>query len=153
ERVLRWVKALRNRWLPKRAAEVVAAELDGRTVDDWLASDTPLKARVEARLATELGLEPGAAFLDYPEKSRVCALALQVRLRSGKVIPGGPAGQTGLIGLPRIAEVLCQTARVSRLFTLGGPRQVTRGVLVALAQQDAVTVARGVEESTPLLGS
>jgi len=153
ERVLRWVKALRNRWLPKRAAEVVAAELDGRTVDDWLASDTPLKARVEARLATELGLEPGAAFLDYPEKSRMFALDLLVLLRSGKVIRVGPAGQTGLIGLPRIAEELYQTARVLRLFTLGGRREVDRGALVALAQQDAATVARRLDESTPLLGS
>ena len=153
ERVLRWVQALRNRWLPKRAAEVVAAELDGRAVGDWLAGDTPLKARVEARLAEELGLEPGAAFLDYPEKSRMFALDLLVLLRSGKVIRVGPAGQAGLIGLPRIAEELYQTARVLRLFTLGGRREVDRGALIALAQQDAATVAQRLDASTPLLGS
>lgn len=153
ERVLRWVMALRNRQLPKRAAEVVAAELDGRTVGDWLAGDTPLKARVEARLAAELGLEPGAAFLDYPEKSRMFALDLLVLLRSGKVLRVGPAGQAGLIGLPRIAEELYQTARVLRLFTLGGRRDVDPTALVALAQQDAAAVARRLDAATPLLGS
>lgn len=153
ERVLRWVKALRNRWLPKRAAEVVSAELDGRTVGDWLAGDTALKTRVEARLAEELGLEPGAVFLDYPEKSRMFALDLLVLLRSGRVIRVGPAGQAGLIGLPRIAEELYQTARVLRLFTLGERREVDRDALVALAQQDAATVAQRLDASTPLLGS
>jgi len=153
ERVLRWVQALRNRSLPKRAAEVVAAELDGRAVGDWLASDTPLKARVEARLAEELGLEPGGALLDYPEKSRMFALDLLVQLRSGKVIRVGPAGQAGLIGLPRIAEELYQTARVLRLFTLGGRREVERAALIALAQQDAAAVERRLEAATPLLGS
>ena len=153
ERVLRWVQALRNRSLPKRAAEVVAAELDGHAVGDWLAGDTTLKMRVEERLAEELELEPGGAFLDYPQKSRMFALDLLVRLRSGKVIRVGPAGQAGLIGLPRIAEELYQTARVLRLFTLGGRREVDRGALIALAQQDAETVERRLEASTPLLGS
>ncbi|MFO7260395.1 MAG: HD domain-containing protein [bacterium] len=153
ERVLRWVRALRNRSLPKRAAEVVAAELDGRAAGEWLAGDTPLKARVEDRLAQELGLEPGGAFLDYPEKSRMFALDLLVRLRSGKVIRVGPAGQVGLIGLPRIAEELYQTARVLRLFTYGGRREVDRSALIALAQQDAATVERRLASSTPLLGS
>ncbi|HEX7091123.1 MAG TPA: HD domain-containing protein [Longimicrobiales bacterium] len=152
-RVLRWVAALRNRQLPKRAAEVVAAELDGRAVGEWLAGDTMLKARVEERLASELGLEPGEVFLDYPEKSRMFALDLLVLLRSGRVLRVGPAGQAGLIGLPRIAEELYQTARVLRLFTLGGRREVERAALIALAQQDAATVERRLEAATPLLGS
>jgi hypothetical protein len=152
-RVLRWVTALRNRRLPKRAAEVVAAELGGQAVGDWLAGDTPLKARVEERLAEELGLEPGEAFLDYPEKSRMFALDLLVLLRSGRVLRVGPTGQAGLIGLPRIAEELYQTARVLRLFTLGGRREVDRDALIALAQQDAAAVERRLAASTPLLGS
>src|SRR5690606_18236583 len=39
-RIGRWLEMLRARRLPKRAAEVVAAELDGDEVGRWLIHDT-----------------------------------------------------------------------------------------------------------------
>src|SRR5690606_5655101 len=97
------VEALRMRRLPKRAAEVVAAELDEAAIGDWIETDTPLKREVEERIAQELALAPGDAFLDYPEKSKMFGLDLLVQRRSGEVIRLGPEGRAGLIGLPEIA--------------------------------------------------
>jgi HD superfamily phosphohydrolase len=150
-RVRRWVVDLRARRLPKRAAEVVAAELDGERVGDWLTTDTALKRRVEDRLAEELGLELGGAFLDYPQKSAMFALNLLVVRRSGELLRLGPGGRAGLIGLPRVADELYQTARVLRLFTLGGRREVDGRKLARLATLGEEEVRRRLEEAKPLL--
>ncbi len=151
-RVGRWVAMLRARRLPKRAAEVVAAEMDGDAVGRWLIADTALKRRVEERLARELGLPPGEAFLDYPEKPAMFGLNLLVRRRSGEVIRLGPGGRAGLIGLPRVADALYQTARVLRLFTLSERREVAPEAVVRLALLPAPEVERRLESATPLLG-
>jgi uncharacterized protein len=118
--VARLVSALQGRRLPKRVVEVVAAEV-GPEVGGWAASDTPLKRGVEDCLAEELGLEPGAVFLDFPEKPGMFRLDLLVQRRAGEVLRLGPGGEAGLIGLPRVAEELYRTARVLRLFTLAPP--------------------------------
>ncbi len=152
-RVGRWVTMLRARRLPKRAAEVVAADLDGDEVGGWLTTDTPLKRRVEERLAEELELPPGDVFLDYPEKPAMFGLDLLVQRHTGEVIRLGPGGRAGLIGLPRIADALYQTARVLRLFTLGERREVAPEAVAELALSSADEMQRRLEEATPLLGS
>jgi hypothetical protein len=136
------ISALRARRLPKRAAEVAAGELPADDVAiEWLCSDSPLKRRVEDRIARELGLGPGDVFLDYPEKSAMFALDLLVQRRSGDVMRLGPGGKAGLMGLPGVADELYRTARVLRLFTLGERRTVDPRALARLA-------ADGPDETT-----
>lgn len=145
-------EALRMRRLPKRAAEVVAAELDEAAIGDWIETDTPLKREVEERIAQELALAPGDAFLDYPEKSKMFGLDLLVQRRSGEVIRLGPEGRAGLIGLPEIADELYRTARVLRLFTLNGRRVVDPAALARLAQHSNEAMIERLESDEPLLG-
>jgi HD superfamily phosphohydrolase len=149
--VLAGVRALRSRQLPKRAAEVTAAELGGDGVGEWIASDGALRCAAEDHIAAELDLPAGAVFLDYPEKAMMFGLHLLVQRRSGEVLRLGPTGRTGLIGLPEIAAELYRTARVLRLFTLGGRREVRPGSLARLAQRTAVDVRAAVAGGTRLL--
>ncbi|MBR9990076.1 MAG: HD domain-containing protein [Gemmatimonadetes bacterium] len=149
--VARGVRALRERKLPKRAAEVAAADLDESRVGDWLTADTPLKREVEERLAADLGLPGGAVYLDYPEKSMMFGLHLLVRRRSGEVLRLGPEGRAGLIGLPEVAAELYRTARVLRVFTQGERRDLDAASLVALVQQDAGSVRAALAGGAPLL--
>jgi hypothetical protein len=150
-RVERWIARLRTRRLPKRAGEVVAAELEGKVAGEWLAVDSPLKRRVEERLAQELGLEPGGVYLDYPEKPAMFALDLLLQRKSGAVLRLGPTGEAGLIGLPRMAALLYQSARVLRIFTVGGRRRVDAGSLIRLAALTPAEVADRLDASAPLL--
>ncbi|HEX7052179.1 MAG TPA: HD domain-containing protein [Longimicrobiales bacterium] len=152
-RVGRWVGMLRARRLPKRVAEVAGAEVDGGDVGEWLAADTPLKRQVEDRIAQELGLRPGDVFLDYPEKPAMFGLDLLVQRQSGRVIRLGPAGEPGLIGLPRVADELYRTARVLRLFALGGRREVDPAVLAGVAALGESEARRRLADATALLGS
>lgn len=135
-RVAAGIAALRERRLPKRVAEVSAGELDGAS-PEWLETDTPLKRRVEERIAGELGLPPGSAFLDFPEKRAMFGLDLLLLRRSGEVMRLGPGGQAGLIGLPRIADELYRSARVLRLYVQGERRAVPAVRLAALAAATA----------------
>lgn len=151
-RVADWVAALRARRLPKRAAEVVAAELDGGPSGEWVVLDSALKRAVEERLAVELGLPPGSVYLDYPEKPAMFGLDLLLQRRSGEVLRLGPLGRAGLIGLPRIAEELYQSARVLRLFTWGARREVDAERLAALARLPAGEVGGRLRDPAPLLG-
>jgi HD superfamily phosphohydrolase len=125
--------ALRARQLPKRAAEIPAAEV-AVDADEWLALDSPTKRAVEERLSAELGLPAGAVFLDFPEKVQMFHLNLLVRRRGGEVQRLGPPGHEGLIGLPRVADELYRTARVLRLFTVHERRTVAPRVLDGLAR-------------------
>jgi uncharacterized protein len=149
--VARGIDDLRERRLPKRAAEVAAAEIGDGGGGRWLETDSPLKRRVEEEVASELGLPPGAAYLDYPEKRAMFALDLLVRRRSGEILRIGPAGRSGLIGLPRIAEELYRTARVLRLFTAGERRVVEPARLARLAARTEAEVADRLEAGAPLL--
>src|SRR5690625_3395936 len=140
-KIERWVGALRSRRLPKRLLEIVAADLDGEGVGEWMVFDSPLKREVEDRLASELGLEPGAIFLDYPAKPLMFDLDLLALRGDGEVIRLGPRGESGLIGLPRIADELYRSARVLRLFAFGeglGESRAVRSALIGRIDPDAL---------------
>lgn len=149
--VASWIEDLRNRRLPKRAGEIVAADLEKAGVADWVEKEPPLKRRVEDCLAQELGLEPGCVFIDYPEKAAMFGLDLLVQRRDGTVLRLGPGGRAGLIGLPRVADELYRTARVLRLFTHGGRRTVGPPALAQLVGLDAGTLASRLAAGQPLL--
>ena len=114
----RWLPALRNRRLPKRALELTAADLAGVPLPDWLGSDSPAKRTVENDLARELELAEGEVVVDYPAKSAMFQLDLLLERRGGEVIRVGPEGLPGVIDLPRVAQELYRTARVLRVFTM-----------------------------------
>ena len=149
-RVADMVRALQRRRLPKRAAEVVAADLQDEAAA-WATTDAPLKRAVEDRVAEELGLPRGAVFLDYPEKPGMFRLDLLVARSSGEVIRLGPGGRAGMIGLPRVAEELYRTARVLRLFVLGPRTQVENRRLMTLVGLPEGEVRRRLEDGVPLL--
>ena len=130
----------------------MAAELDEDSIGDWIETDTPLKREVEERLAQELALAPGDAFLDYPEKSKMFGLDLLVQRRGGAVIRLGPEGRAGLIGLPEVADALYRTARVLRLFTLNGRRVAEPAALARLAQHSSEAMMDLLESGATLLG-
>jgi hypothetical protein len=138
--------------LPKRAAELVAAELgDVEMVAEWVAGDAPQKRTVEDALASELGVAAGDVYLDYPEKKAMFALNLLVERKSGEAIRLGPGGHAGLIGLPRVADELYHTARVLRLFVAGRRVRIESGPLAMLATTPLDAVLDRVRSGRPLL--
>jgi hypothetical protein len=142
---------LRARRLPKRAAEAVGVDVDHPEPAVWVVGDAPIKRVVEDRIAHDLGLAPGAVFLDYPEKSAMFHLNLLVQRRGGEVFRLGPGGRAGLIGLPRVADELYRTARVLRLFTLGGRRNVAVEGLARLAGSSEDEIQALLSSDAPLL--
>ena len=112
----RWLPALRERRLPKRATEIPAWQLEDTTLPEWVSGDTPAKRRWEDGIAAELGLAPGEVILDFPVKKAMFQLDALVD-RGGQVVRLGREGMPGLIDLPSLAEELYRTARVLRLFT------------------------------------
>ncbi len=113
----RWLPALRERRLPKRALELTAADLADRVVADWVGGDGSLKREQEDRLAAELGLEPGEVVIDFPEKRAMFQLDLLVALKDGTTERVGGTGLPGVIDLPRVTAELYRTTRVLRVFT------------------------------------
>jgi len=113
----RWIPALRSRRLPKRAVELTAADLEGVSLPGWVRGDSPRKRRTEDAIALDLGLEPGEAVIDFPDRGPMFRLDLLVERRSGEVLRLGRAGLPGVIDLPRVADELYRSARVLRLFT------------------------------------
>jgi uncharacterized protein len=120
----RWIPALRNRRLPKRACEITPPELEGVALPPWVGEDSPERRKVEDSLAGELGLGTGEVFIDFPGKRRMMELDLLVRRRGGSVERLREGGLPGLLDLPAVAEELYRTTRVLRVFTLQ-PREVT----------------------------
>jgi uncharacterized protein len=114
----RWLPALRHRKLPKRALELTAADLSGRTVEDWAIGDSPWKRAVEDDLALEVGLLPGEVMIDFPVKAAMFQLDLLMERRDGRVERLGSEGVSGLVDLPKVAQELYRTSRVLRVFTL-----------------------------------
>jgi len=96
---------------------LTAAELEGIALPAWLSQDSPVRRRVEDRIAEQLGLEAGEVMLDYPSKARMLDLDLLVERRGGAVERLGSGGLRGVIDLPKLAEELYRTARVLRIFT------------------------------------
>jgi len=113
----RWLPAVRDRRLPKRAMEVPGEALRGLAAEEWLPEGGELVRRLELRMAAELDLAPGGVFLDYPEKPQMMGLDLLMLRRSGQVQRLTASGSSGLIDLPRVADELYYTARVFRVFT------------------------------------
>ena len=135
--------ALVDRRLPKRTIELLGDELP-EGLADWLPRRRDLVRRVEDRLATDRGLEPGAVFFDYPSNPRMLELRLLLVRRRGEVIRLTSEGEAGLIDLPRLGRSLHHTTRVLRTFTLeadgrwdpapllnwlGSPEDVVEGML------------------------
>ncbi len=112
----RWLPALLERRLPKRAAEIPAWQLEERILPAWVSGDTAEKRRWEDDVADELGLAPGEVILDFPVTRAMFQLDLLVD-REGQTMRLGERGIPGLIDLPKLAEQLNRTARVLRLFT------------------------------------
>jgi len=133
----RWLPALRHRRLPKRAIELTAADLQGRTVEDWVLGDSPWKRVVEDELSTELGLEPGEVMIDFPAKRAMFQLDVLVERRDGSVRRLGAEGMAGLVDLPRVARELYTTARVLRVFTFER-RRIERDALMERITRPAV---------------
>jgi len=113
----RWIPALRQRRLPKRALEMTAAELHGRRVEDWAVGDSPWKRAVEDELARELRLGPGEVMIDFPAKRAMFQLDLLLQRRDGSVVRLSPEGLPGILEIGRVARDLYRTARVLRVFT------------------------------------
>ncbi len=113
----RWLPALRQRRLPKRAVELTAADLRGRAVEDWAAADSPWKRAVENELASDLGLEPGEVMIDFPAKAAMFQLDVLVERRDGAVERLGQGGLPGVLDLPQVTRELYTSARVLRVFT------------------------------------
>ena len=125
----RWLPALRQRRLFKRALELTAADLSGRRVEDWAVGDSPWKRAVEDDLAAELGLEPGEVVIDFPVKPAMFQLDVLVERRGGSVQRLGMAGMEGLLDLPRVARDLYHSSRVLRVFTFERRNLVAEDVI------------------------
>lgn len=148
-RVARWISALSGRRLPKRLAEVSAADIEG-AAHGWVETDSPFRREVEDAIARQLGLAAGDVFLDYPEKPAMFGLDLLLERRSGEVLRLGPGGRAGLIGLPRIADELYRSARVLRLFALGGRPAVSAAALIRLVRLSRSEVEQACTRGAPL---
>ena len=129
----RWLPAIRERRLPKRALELPGEALRGLPAEEWLYEDPPLRDALERRLAEDLDVEEGDVFVDYPEKPRMLGLDLLLLRRDGAVQRLDDGGRTGLIDLPRVADELYYTARTFRVFTTGRRTLDARAVLDLLA--------------------
>ncbi len=145
----RWLPALRDRRLPKRALEVPGDTLRDTPVDGWIAADAELRDRLEARLAEAMGLPPGGVFVDYPEKPRMMGLDLLVLRRDGSVQRLTAGGRAGLIDLPRVSDELYHTARVFRIFTIERRNFPAEGVL-SLLSLPREELRRRLDDPAPL---
>jgi HD superfamily phosphohydrolase len=114
----RWLPALRDRRLPKRAVEIPGEALRDTPIGEWFYDDEPLVLALEERLAEELELPPGGVFLDYPEKPRMLGLDLLLLRRDGTAQRLTAGGRSGLIDLPRVSDELYHSARIFRVFTV-----------------------------------
>lgn len=129
----RWLPALRNRRLPKRAVEISAADLGDLGEVPRLAGDLSARRGVEDEWAEELGLGPGEVFIDFPVKPAMFQSNALVRRAGGAVVRIGTGGIPGLIDLPALATELYRSARVLRVFCLERRTLAPERVLQRLA--------------------
>ncbi|HEX6748440.1 MAG TPA: HD domain-containing protein [Longimicrobium sp.] len=146
----RWLPALRERRLPKRALELPGEALRGLPAEEWLYTEPRLRYDLELRLARELELEDGGAFVDYPEKPRMLGLDLLLMRRDGTVHRLTDEGRAGLIGLPQLSDELYYTARAFRLFTVDR-RPVDERRMIDLLSFTAEELRARLEDAAPLL--
>jgi hypothetical protein len=141
-------RALRERRLAKRALDLPATDLPATA--DWPANDPDLVARVEDRLATELKLDPGDLFIDFPAKPEMLDLQLPLVTREGEVVDlaGPEAGER--LGLPRVSAELVRSARRLRVF-VRQPRTVPEKAVVNLVTMPGAEVATRLAGGRPLL--
>ncbi len=141
--------SLRSRRLYKRALECPASDLEEGCAE-WIATDHPLTRRVENRLAEELGLEPGALLLDFPEKPQMLGLDIPVRRKDGSARQLTATGWPGAIDLPALSDELYRSTRWLRVFT-SRPITIRREALIALARHAPSDVAARLDAGTSLL--
>ena len=110
------LEAILSRRLYKRAMECPAAELDGIDLE-WIAEDRVRSRRAEDAIAAHLGLKPGEALLDYPQKEQMLGLDIPVLTRDGRVERLTSEGMAGAINLPMLADQLYRSARWLRVYT------------------------------------
>lgn len=131
----RWIPALRNRRLPKRACELTPPELEGVALPSWVGEDGPRRRQAEDLLARELELGIGEVFIDFPGKQKMLELDLLVQRRNGGVERLRDGGLPGLLDLPAVAEELYQSTRVLRVFTFQ-PRSISAERVLRLLVTD-----------------
>jgi HD superfamily phosphohydrolase len=142
---------LRWRQLYKRALDLRAVEVP-QGCGEWIASHPDLTERVEDRLATELGLEPGELLLDYPAKPAMLAVDLPLLLRDGRVTSLADDEATGLLTIERVADELHLGARRLRVFVARATSLDPRAVL-ALVERSESEVGEELERGTALLAT
>ncbi len=136
-------RGLRERRLAKRALDLAATALPADT-PSWPADDPGLVERVEDRLARDVGLEPGALFLDFPAKPDMLALDLPLVKRDGSVTHLAGAEAAAHLGLPRVAAELYRSARRLRVFVLGEARvEAKRIAELVMLPREAVAAWAG----------
>jgi len=137
-------QALRERRLAKRALDLPATDLPAGP-PSWVADDPRLRARLEDRLARDVGLEPGELFLDFPTKAALLTIDLPLMKRDGSVVQlaGGDAG--AYVGLARVAGELYRTARRLRVFVLRPARVPPKTIvdLVLMPREEAAALVSG----------
>jgi HD superfamily phosphohydrolase len=145
----RLVECLENRLLPKRAVERFGDALPAG-IGTWLKERSDLVRGLEERLAEEWGLPAGTVFIDYPSYSEMLQLDILLVRRSGDVQRLTPAGEEGLIDLPRLSRSLHHAARVFRVFVLGERLRPDPGPLLELLEAGAAEVAARLGDGRPL---
>jgi len=133
---------LRGRRLYKRLADLPATEVPAPG-GEWIAGDPGLAARVEDRLANELGLEPGGLLLDFPAKPEMVAIDLPLLTRSGAIEPTQ-------LALEPVADALHRNARRLRVFSAEA-RDLNPRAVVALARRTAEEVGEALRSGKALL--
>ncbi|HET7276408.1 MAG TPA: HD domain-containing protein [Longimicrobiaceae bacterium] len=145
----RWLPALRERKLPKRAVEISGELFRESPIESWFYDDDAMVRRFEDRLADELELDSGSVFLDYPIKPHMMGLDLLLDRGEG-VQRLTEAGWAGLIDLPRVADELYHSARVLRIFTTVR-RDIDANSIIPLLRLTPRDIEKRLSDSTPLL--
>lgn len=118
--------AVHWRRLYKRALDLPGADIPDAAA--WPSTDPDLLERVENAVSREVGLAPGELLIDFPARDRMLSVDLPVRLKSDRVERLTDAGRPGHLGLPRLADVLYESARRLRVFVARRPERTLEGV-------------------------
>ncbi len=145
----RWLPALRERRLPKRAVEISGELFRDSPLQSWYYDKDETLRRFEDRLAEELDLETGSVFVDYPSKPQMMGLDLLLE-RDGVVQRLTQGGHAGLIDLPRVADELYHSARVLRVFTTER-RSIDASRIVPLLRLSSDEIDKLLLDGTALL--